>query len=92
MSVNVQPIGDRVLVQEIEIKEEKIGSIYIPDTAKEKPQQGAVVAVGDDEELNKKLKVGDTVIYAKYGGTEIKIKGEKYIILKLDDVLAKINA
>jgi len=90
MAINIQPLGDRVVLKELEATEEKIGSIYVPDTAKEKPQQGEVVAVGDDEDLLKKLKVGDKVIYAKYSGTEVKFGADKFIILQLSDVLAKV--
>jgi len=97
MSINIQPLGDRVLLKELEATEEKIGSIYVPDTAKEKPQQAEVVAVGPgkvDEKTGDRrpldVKVGDKVIYAKYSGTEVKYGGEKYILIEQDNVLAKL--
>lgn len=88
--MKVQPLDERVLVKPIE-PEEKVGSIIIPDTAKEKPMTGEVIAVGTDEELKKLLKVGDKVIFGKYAGEEIKINGEKHLIVKREDVLAKIS-
>ncbi len=62
MAINIQPLGDRVVLKELDGAEEKVGSIYVPDTAKEKPQHGEIMAVGDDEDLQKLLKVGDKVI------------------------------
>ena len=91
MSVNIEPLDDRVLVQQLEAEDEKVGSIYIPDSAKEKPQIGEVLAVGTDEDLSKVIKKGDKVVYAKFSGTEIKLEGSEYIILKRDDILAKIK-
>ncbi len=91
MDIKVTPLDDRILVKQLEEEDEKVGSIYIPDSAKEKPQIGTVLAVGTDEELKKLLKKGDKIIYAKFGGTEIKLKGDEYIILKREDVLAKIG-
>ena len=88
--MKVQPLDDRLLVKPIE-QEEKIGSIIIPDTAKEKPMTGEVVEVGNDEELKKLIKKGDKVIFTKYAGEEIKLNGEKHLIVKRDDVLAKIT-
>ena len=93
MAVNVKPLGDRVLVQAIEEKEVKKGGIIIPDTAKEKPQEGKVVALGtgkvDDEgkKVAFTVKVGDRVLISKYGGTEIKVDGESYLIMREDDIL-----
>jgi chaperonin GroES len=93
MAVNVKPLGDRVLVQPIEEKEVKKGGIIIPDTAKEKPQEGKVVALGTGkvDENGKKVeftvKEGDRVLISKYGGTEIKVEGESYLILREDDIL-----
>ncbi len=93
MAVNVKPLGDRVLVQALEEKEVKKGGIIIPDTAKEKPQEGEVVALGtgkvDDEgkKVAFTVKVGDRVLISKYGGTEIKIGGESYLIMREDDIL-----
>ena len=96
--MSVKPLGDRVLVQPVEEQEVKKGGIIIPDTAKEKPQEGTVVAVGPgrwDEDGEKRIPLdvaeGDTVIYSKYGGTEIKYNGEEYLILSARDVLAVVN-
>jgi len=93
MAVNVKPLGDRVLVQALEEKEVVKGGIIIPDTAKEKPQEGKVVALGTgklDEKGTKvafTVKVGDRVLISKYGGTEIKIDGTSYLIMREDDIL-----
>ena len=91
----IKPLGDRVL---IEIQEENLtkqGSLFIPDTAKEKPQQGKVVAVGagrfdDGKQVPMEVKVGDTVLYSKYAGTEIKQDGKEYLIVRESDILAII--
>ncbi len=91
MDIKITPLDDRALVQQVKEEEEKVGNIYIPDSAKERPQIGTVLAVGTDEEFKKILKKGDKVIYAKYSGTEIKIKGEEYIILQRSDILAKMD-
>jgi chaperonin GroES len=97
MAINVKPLGDRVLVQPLEEKEVKKGGIIIPDTAKEKPQEGTVVAVGtgklDDngKKIDFNVKVGDKVLISKYGGTEIKIDGENYLIMREDDILGIIG-
>lgn len=88
--MKVQPLDERVLVEPLE-KEEKVGSIIIPDTAKEKPSMGKVVAVGTDEELQKVIKVGDTVMFGKYAGEEIKIDGRKHLIISRSDILATIE-
>ena len=93
MAINMQPLGDRVLVHPIEEKETKKGGIIIPDTAKEKPQEGEVVALGtgktDDkgEKVALTVKTGDRVLISKYGGTEVKIDGESYLIMREDDIL-----
>ena len=95
--VNVRPLGDRVLVQQLEEAEVKKGGIIIPDTAKEKPQEGKVVALGtgkrdDDGKLIPfTVKAGDTVLISKYGGTEIKIEGTSYLIMREDDILGIIG-
>ncbi len=92
--INIRPLGDRILVKAIEEKEVVKGGIIIPDSAKEKPQEAKVVAVGsgklDDngKRVAIELKVGDKVLISKYGGTEIKVDGEQYQILREDDVLA----
>jgi len=93
----LKPLGNRVLVKAIEEEERTKGGIVLPDTAKEKPQKGEVIAVGpgkvDDEgnTVPMSVKVGDRVIFAKYGGTEIKDDGEEYLIMKEDDILAVIE-
>jgi chaperonin GroES len=88
--MKVQPLDERVLVEPME-QEEKIGSIIIPDTAKEKPSMGKVIAVGTDEELQKLIKVGDNVIFGKFAGEEIKIAGKKHLIVSRSDILAKFE-
>ena len=88
--MKLKPLADRVLVKPL-AAEEKVGGIYIPDTAKEKPQQGEVVAVGPGDTENKMtLKVGDKVLYGKYSGTEINFADNDYLIMKESDVLAII--
>ena len=97
MAINVKPLGDRVLVEPVEEKEVKKGGIIIPDTAKEKPQEGKVVALGtgkrdDDGKLIAfTVKKGDKVLISKYGGTEIKIDGDSYLIMREDDILGIIG-
>jgi chaperonin GroES len=97
MAINVRPLGDRVLVQPIEEQETKKGGIIIPDTAKEKPQEGNVVALGtgklDDngKKVEFTVKKGDKVLISKYGGTEIKVDGESYLIMREDDILGIIG-
>ena len=90
MSIKLKPLADRILVESLPA-EEKVGGIYIPDTAQEKPQKGKVVAVGPGNKENPvTLKVGDQILYGKYSGTEIKYEGNEYLIMKESDVLAKI--
>nr|WP_317046912.1 co-chaperone GroES [Pedobacter yulinensis] len=87
--MNIKPIGDRVVVEAAPAEEKTASGIYIPDTAKEKPQQGTVVAVGPgkkDEPTT--VKVGDKVIYGKYGGTEITYEGREYLIMREGDLYA----
>jgi chaperonin GroES len=97
MAINVRPLGDRVLVQPIEEQETKKGGIIIPDSAKEKPQEGNVVALGtgkvDDngKKVEFTVKKGDKVLISKYGGTEIKVDGESYLIMREDDILGIIG-
>jgi chaperonin GroES len=97
MAINVRPLGDRVLVQAIEEQEVKKGGIIIPDTAKEKPQEGKVIALGtgklDDngKKVEFTVKSGDKVLISKYGGTEIKVDGESYLIMREDDILGIIG-
>jgi chaperonin GroES len=96
-AVNMKPLGDRVLVQPIEEEELKKGGIIIPDTAKEKPQEGKVIALGtgkiDDngKKIDFTVKKGDRVLISKYGGTEIKIEDENYLIMREDDILGIIG-
>ena len=95
MAIKLQPWADRVVVKPIEKEEKTKSGIYIPDTAKERPQEGKVIAVGpgrlseDGKRIAMDIKVGDTVIYAKYGGAEIKIEDEELVILRESDILAK---
>jgi chaperonin GroES len=95
--VNIKPLGDRVLVHPLEEKEVKKGGIFIPDTAKEKPQEGEVVALGtgkrdeDGKIIEFTVKKGDRVLISKYGGTEVKIEGESYLIMREDDILGIIG-
>lgn len=89
--VNVKPLADRVLVEPAAAEQKTAGGIIIPDTAKEKPQKGTVVAVGNgkkDEPLT--VKVGDQVLYGKYSGTEITVEGKDYLIMRESDILAVI--
>lgn len=89
MAVNVKPIADRVLVEPAAAEEKTAGGIIIPDTAKEKPQRGTIVAVGTgkkDEPMT--VKAGDTVLYGKYAGTEIQIEGKDYLIMRESDIYA----
>jgi chaperonin GroES len=89
--MKVQPLDDRVLI-EISTEEEKTsGGIIIPDTAKEKPRMGTVVAVGTDEDLKEVIKENDKVLFAKYGGEEIKLDGKDYVILQRSDILAVVK-
>ena len=95
MAVKLQPLADRVVVRPIEREGQTKTGIYLPDTAKEKPQEGEIVAVGpgkmtdDGKVIAMDVKVGDIVIYAKYGGTEIKVDDEDLMILRESDILAK---
>jgi len=95
MAVKLQPLADRLAVKPIEADEKTKTGIYLPDTAKEKPQEGEVVAVGpgrlsdDGKRIAMDVKVGDIVIYAKYGGTDVKIDDEELVILREGDILAK---
>ena len=87
--LKLKPLGGRVIVEPIEQEEMTSGGIILPETAKEKPQSGEVVAIGDDEEI--RLKVGDRVLFAKYSGTEFKYDGVEYILFESTDVLARLN-
>lgn len=94
--VKVQPLGDRVVIEAMEETEEMRGGLYIPDTAKEKPQQGKILAVGPGrfekgERAPMELKVGQIVLYGKYSGTEVTIDDQQYLIIKESDVLAVVG-
>ena len=97
MAINVRPLHDRIIVQRLEEEEQPVGGIIIPDTAKEKPQQGKVVAVGkgkvkdDGDILPMDVKAGDTILFGKYSGQEIKLEGDDYLIMREDDVLGVVN-
>ena len=97
MSVSIKPLEDRVLVQTLEAETTTASGLVIPDTAKEKPQEGQVIAVGPgriDDNGNRvplDVAVGDVVIYSKYGGTEVKYRGEEYLILSARDILAIVE-
>ena len=95
--MNLQPLGDRLIVEALEDEETTASGIVLPDTAKEKPQKGKVLAVGDgrwDEDGEKRIPLdvaeGDEVLYSKYGGTEIKVDGDDLLVLRESDVLAKV--
>jgi chaperonin GroES len=95
--MNVRPLHDRIIAQRLDEGEQKIGGIIIPDTAKEKPQQGKVIAVGngktkdDGKRVPLDVKAGDTILFGKYSGQEIKLDGEEYLIMREDEVLAVIE-
>ena len=89
--VKIKPLADRVLVLPMEAEEKTSSGIFIPDTAKEKPQRGTIVAAGSGtKEVTMEVKVGDVVLYGKYAGTEISVDGKDYLIMKQSDVLAII--
>ena len=96
--LKLKPLGDRLIIRAIEEEETTVSGIVLPDTAKEKPQKGKVLAVGDgkiNEDTGKRtpldVKEGDEVLYSKYGGTEIKVDGEELLVLRESDVLAKVQ-
>ena len=97
MATKVRPLHDRLIVQLVEESEQQVGGIIIPDTAKEKPQQGKVIAAGKGKVLDDgsiqplDVKVGDTVLVGKYSGTEIKLDGEDYMIMREDEILGVIE-
>ena len=97
MSLNLRPLGDRVIIEPIEQEEVTSSGLYIPETAKEKPQQGNVLAAGegrrddDGKRVPMDVKAGDKVLFAKYAGTEIKVDGKKLLIMKETDILAIVN-
>lgn len=93
----IQPLGDRVLIKPLEAQEKTKGGIVLPDTAKEKPQEGKVIAVGkgrvseDGKVTPLEVKAGDKVLYGKYSGTEISVEGDEYLIVKEEDILAIVK-
>ncbi|MCS7315464.1 MAG: co-chaperone GroES [Bryobacterales bacterium] len=95
--MKIRPLHDRVLVRRLEEEEQKVGGIIIPDTAKEKPQQGEVIGVGNGklletgERVPLDVKVGDRIIFGKYAGADVKIDGEEYLILREDEILAVLE-
>jgi len=95
--MNVRPLRDRVVLKRLEEQEQKVGGIIIPDTAKEKPQQGKVVAVGSGRVTDEgkviplDVKVGDTILFGKYSGTEIKLEGTEYLIVREEEILAIVE-
>src|SRR5690606_10171909 len=97
-TTTLQPLGDRVVVKVLEEEETTVGGIVLPDTAKEKPQRGEVIAVGSGKLLENgqrvppEVKVGDHIILAMYGGTEVKLNGTEYLILRESDILAVANS
>ncbi len=97
MAIKVRPLHDRIIVQRLEEEEQQVGGIIIPDTAKEKPQQGKVVAVGkgkvkeDGGILAMDVKDGDTILFGKYSGQEIKLDGDDYLIMREDEVLGVVK-
>lgn len=94
---NIQPLADRVVIQPLDEAEQMHGSLYIPDTAKEKPQQGKIVAVGPGKlsdqgaRIEPDVSVGDRVLYGKYSGTDVTVDGQEYLILRESDILAVIG-
>ncbi len=96
-AVNVEPLADRVVVSPLEEEEQMRGGLYIPDTAKEKPQSGKIVAVGPGKlseegvRIAPDVEVGQTVLYGKYSGTEVTVEGEEYLILRESDILAVLG-
>ena len=97
MALNLKPLGDRLVIEPSEREEMTASGIYVPETAKEKPQEGKVVAAGpgqkdeDGDRLPMDVAVGDRVLYAKYAGTEVKLEEKKYLILKESDILAILS-
>jgi chaperonin GroES len=95
--MNIRPLHDRIIVHRLEEGEQQIGGIIIPDTAKEKPQQGTVIAVGngkakdDGKRIPLDVKAGDRILFGKYAGQEVKLDGEEVLIMKEDDVLAVVS-
>ena len=97
MATSIRPLNDRIIVRRVEDQEQMRGGLFIPDTAKEKPQEGEVIAVGNGKLLDNgtriaiDIKAGDKVLFGKYSGSEIKLDGEEYLILREDDILGVIE-
>ena len=97
MALKLRPLGDRVVVEPMEQEERTESGLFIPETAKEKPQRGKIIAIGDgrrDDDGNRvpmDVKVGETILFAKYGGTEVKLDNQKLLILKESDILAVVD-
>jgi len=95
--MKIRPLNDRVIVKRVEEEQKTVGGIIIPDTAKEKPQEGKIVAAGpgkqddDGKRIPLEVKEGDRILFSKYAGTEIKINGEEHIFMREDDILAILN-
>jgi chaperonin GroES len=87
--INIEPLGSRVLVRPLEQENKTASGLLLPETAKEKPQTGEVVAVGGDEDI--KVKAGDKVLFAKYSGAEVKFDGVEYLLMEANDILARLN-
>ncbi|HEC23179.1 MAG TPA: co-chaperone GroES [Chloroflexi bacterium] len=87
----IEPLGARVLIQPIKEELKTSSGLYLPETAREKPQRGRVEAIGDPEEMTTPLEVGDVVLFAKYSGTEIRIDGTDYLLIEEGDILARIH-
>jgi chaperonin GroES len=86
--IKIEPLGARVVIKPLEQETKTASGLFIPESAKEKPQTGQVVAVGDDEDI--KLKVGDRILFAKYTGTEFKLDGQDYLLMEYSDILARL--
>lgn len=92
MAINIKPLADRVLIEPVAAETQTASGIFIPDTAKEKPQKGKVIAVGNGtKDITMTVKIGDTVLYGKYAGTELKLEGADYLIMREDDILAIVQ-
>jgi chaperonin GroES len=90
--MQIKPFDDRILVEPEEVEESKSkGGIILPDTAKEKPRRGKVIEIGTDEELAERIKVGNTIVYAKFGGDEVEFEDKKYLIISRSDILAVVE-
>ncbi|MGH1468887.1 MAG: co-chaperone GroES [Bdellovibrionales bacterium] len=96
-NISVTPLNDRILVKRVKEEEKTAGGIYIPDSAKEKPQKGEIVAAGkgkttdDGKKIPLEVKVGDTILFGKYSGTELKLEGQEYLMMREEDVLGICN-